>query len=153
MVCVLYHIDVTFLLLNKGKPDRFNGWGLLSFFFRSVIFPIFSSSSKHTLTVKNRVYVWRVSPQLSCGDTCQIWMWFEQNDIHFCKIENFAYWKVNERSFSNPHPMAADQYPYHRSCRINMIKFSERQCLKYPCRLRNTNMCLCLPKWFQSTKG
>ena len=28
--------------------------------------------------------------------------------MHFFKIENFAYGKNNERSFSNPHPWATD---------------------------------------------
>ena len=42
--------------------------------------------------------------QLSCGDTCQIWMWCKESNMHFCKIENFAYGEINERSFSNPHP-------------------------------------------------
>ena len=27
--------------------------------------------------------------------------------MHFCKIENFTYGEINERSFSNPHPGAA----------------------------------------------
>ena len=26
--------------------------------------------------------------------------------MYFCKIENFAYGEINERSFSNPHPWA-----------------------------------------------
>ena len=45
-----------------------------------------------------------MSLQLSCGDTCQIWMWFEESNMHFFKIENFAYGKINERGFSDPHP-------------------------------------------------
>ena len=80
------------------------GWGLLSQFPPFRYFPKFSSLSKHTLTVKYRVYIWQVSPQLSCGDTCQIWMWFEESNMYFCEIENFAYGEINERSFSNPHP-------------------------------------------------
>ena len=45
-----------------------------------------------------------MSPQLSCGDTCQIWMWFEESNMYFCETEIFAYGEINERSFSNPHP-------------------------------------------------
>ena len=45
-----------------------------------------------------------MSPQLSCGDTCQIWMWFRESNRYFCKIENFAYGEISERGFSNPHP-------------------------------------------------
>ena len=51
------------------------------------------------------VYIWLVLPHLSCGgDTCQIWMWFNESTSYFCKIENFVYAEINERSFSNPHP-------------------------------------------------
>ena len=25
------------------------------------------------------VYIWQVLPQLSCGNTCQIWMWFKES--------------------------------------------------------------------------
>ena len=71
--------------------------------------PLFSqifSLSKHTLTVEYCVYIWQVSPQLSCGDTCQIWMSFEESNMYFCEIENFAYGEINERSFiNNPHPL------------------------------------------------
>ena len=42
-----------------------------------------------------------------CGDTCQIWMWFEEFNMYFCHIENFAYGEINEWSFSNPHPRQA----------------------------------------------
>ena len=98
------------------------GWGLLSQFPPFRYFPNFSSLSKHTLTVKYRIYIWQVSPQLSCGDTCQIWMWFDESNMYFCEIENFAYGEINERSFSNPHPRpvgrggACDaQAPFHHS--------------------------------------
>ena len=81
-----------------------HGWGLLSQFPPFRYFPIFSALSNHTLAIKYHVYIWQVSPQLSCGDTCQIWMWFEESNMCFCQVENFAYEKINERSFSNPHP-------------------------------------------------
>ena len=84
-------------------------WGLLSQFPPFRYFPNFSSLSKHTLTVTYRVYIWQVSPQLSCGDTCQILMWFDESNMYFCKIENFAYGEIDERSFSNPHPWAVVQ--------------------------------------------
>ena len=59
------------------------------------------------LAIEYYVYIWQVSPQLSCGDTCQIWMWFEESKLHFCHMENFAYGEINEQSFSNPHPSTA----------------------------------------------
>ena len=72
----------------------------------------FSSLSKHTSTVKYRIYIWQVSPQLSCGDTCQIWMWFEESNMYFCEAENFAYGEINERSFSNPQMTLTDCMVY-----------------------------------------
>ena len=73
-------------------------WGLLNQFPSFPYFPNFSSLSKHTLTVNYCVYVW----QASCGDTCQIWMWFEEYKMHLCKIEHFSHGEINERGFSNP---------------------------------------------------
>ena len=90
------------ILKDIGKDDQ--GWGLLSQFPPFRYFPKFSSLSKDTLAVKYRVYIWQVSPQLSCGDTCQMWMWFEESNMYICEIENFAYGEINEGSFSNPHP-------------------------------------------------
>ena len=71
-------------------------------FLRSVIFHIFRFLSKQMFAIEYHVYTWQVSPQLSCGDTCQIWMWFRESNRYFC--ENFAYGEISERSFSNPHP-------------------------------------------------
>ena len=56
------------------------------------------------LAIELHVHIWQVSPQLSCGDTCQIWMRFKECKRYFCEIENFAYGEIDERSFSNPTP-------------------------------------------------
>ena len=95
-----------FILSLKQSPRSLvgQGWGLLSQFPPFRYFPKFSSLSKHTLTVEYRVNIRQVSPQLSCGDTCQIWMWFKESNMYFCEVKNFAYGPINERSFSNPHP-------------------------------------------------
>ena len=87
---------------DDGRKDL--GWGLLSQFPPFRYFPIFSALSNHTLFIEYHVYIWQVSPQVSCGDTCQIWMLFEEFNMCFCQVENFAYGEINERSFSNPHP-------------------------------------------------
>ena len=50
------------------------------------------------LSIEYHVHIWQVSPQLSCGDTCQ------KNETGTCEIKNFAYGEIDERSFSNPHP-------------------------------------------------
>ena len=56
------------------------------------------------LTTEYHVHIWQVLPQLSCGDTCQIWMRCKECNRYFCEIEIFAYGEIDERSFSNPHP-------------------------------------------------
>ena len=90
--------------LHISESTSPQGWGLLSQFPPFRYFPYFSGSRKHMLAFEYHVYIWQVSPQLSCDDTCKIWMWFKESNRYFCKIENFAYGEINERSFSNPHP-------------------------------------------------
>ena len=77
--------------------------------------PLFSEilvMSEETLAIEYNVYIWQVSPQLSCGDICQIWLWFEKSNMYFCHIEYFAYGEINERSFSNPHPWSDERSLY-----------------------------------------
>ena len=52
--------------------NRTLGWGLLSQFLPLRCFPNFSALSKYTLAIEYHIYIWQVSPQLSCGGTCQI---------------------------------------------------------------------------------
>ena len=65
------------------------------------------------LAIEYHVYIWQVSPQLSCGDTFQIWMWFRESYRYFSKIENFACGEISEQSFSNPHPWPFVSWPPH----------------------------------------
>ena len=67
-------------------------------------FSHFSASPKYILTSEYHVHIWQVSPQLSCGDTWQMWKWCKESNRYFDRIENFAYGEINEQSFSNPHP-------------------------------------------------
>ena len=94
-------LDVDAILLGRG---------LLSQFSPFCYFPNFSASPKYMLAIVYRVPIWQVLPQLSCGDTCQIWMWCKWSNRYFDRIENFAYGEINERSFSNPHPWDAVLY-------------------------------------------
>ena len=104
--------DFAKILSFERVPILQQGWGLLGRFSPFRYFPHFSLLSKQTLALEYHVYIWQVSPQLSCGDTCQIWMWFRESNRYFCKIENFAYGEISERSFSTPtpglHPVADD---------------------------------------------
>ena len=47
-------------------------WGLQGQFPPFRYFPNLSVLSKHMLAIEYHVYIWQVSPQLSCGGTCQI---------------------------------------------------------------------------------
>ena len=38
----------------------------------------------------------------SCGDTCQIWMWFKDFKMYFYKIETIAYGEISERALVTP---------------------------------------------------
>ena len=42
--------------------------------------------------------------------------------MHFCKIENFTYGEINERSFSNPHPWIIALFWYNLLMQINVIQ-------------------------------
>ena len=87
------------------------GWGLLSRFPPFRYFSNFSTSPKYMLAIEYHVHIWQVLPQLSCGDTCQIWMWFKYFKRYFCEIKNFAYGEIDERSFSNPQPWSVNSSP------------------------------------------
>ena len=58
---------------------------------------------KHTQAIEYQVYIWQVSLQLCCGDTCQMLTWFADSDMYSCYVSIFAYWEINERGFSNHH--------------------------------------------------
>ena len=55
------------------------------------------------LAFEYQVHISQVSPQFSCSDTCQLWMWFKEFTRNFYKIKNVANGEINEWSFSNPH--------------------------------------------------
>ena len=68
------------------------------------LFSDFFTIVKHTLDIENHIYIGQVLLQLSCGDTCQIWLWFKESKRYIYKIENFDYREINKQRFSNPHP-------------------------------------------------
>ena len=83
------------------------GLGLLSQFSPFRYFPNFSEWWKQWLPEWYHVHIWQVSPQLSCGDTWQIWTWLKVSNLYFCKIKISRDGEINERSLSNPHPWLA----------------------------------------------
>ena len=82
-------------------------------------------------------------PQLSCGDTCQIWMWFRESNRYFCNIEYFAYGEISERSFSNPHPWFSvnDPVSAQKYCTCHSLLADLRAQI---IRCTNCSLCMCL---------
>ena len=50
---------------------------------------LFDNYKKNWLPIEYHVHIWQVSPQLSCGDTWQVWTWFKWHNI-FLQIIIFA---------------------------------------------------------------
>ena len=137
-----HHLTIGIKLL----PMLVLGWELLSQFSPFRYFPHFPLLSKQTLAIEFHVYIWQVLPQLSCGDTCQIWMWFRESNRYFCKIENFAYGEISERSLSNPHPW----FIVNRTLRNTSGKFES----KYNhFHLRKMNVKTSFAKWWPLCVG
>ena len=86
----------------KKYPEP--GVGLRSQYPSFLYFSTFSPLSEHMLAIKYHIYIWQVQAQLSCNDTCQIWMWFKESSRCFSKNKNIAYGEIKQWSFSNPHP-------------------------------------------------
>ena len=78
-LCKILPLNVLFLIIHY---DLLRGGGYYANFlrFRFLIFPNVSSLSKHILPFEYHVHIWQVSPQLSCGDTRQMWKWFKETN-------------------------------------------------------------------------
>ena len=90
MGCRQVVIRVTKGVVHKFLPFRY--------------FPNFFQHCHNTLAFEYHVHIWQVSPQLSCGNIRQIWMWFKESKRYFCEIRYFRKGEISEWSFSNPHP-------------------------------------------------
>ena len=80
-------------LCRSGVVTKLISFILLFIFFDRII--------KRLVTYK--VNIWQVSPQLCCGDICQIRMWLRGSNRYFGKIRNILNGEINERGFINPH--------------------------------------------------
>ena len=67
--------------------DIVQEWGGLSQFSLFYYFSRFSELSKHQLIIKYQIHIWQVLLQLGCGDTCQIWMWFDELTCTFAWLK------------------------------------------------------------------
>ena len=91
-------------ILKRGPGFISSGVGVTEPISSIPLLSNFSTSLKYMSPIEYHIYIWQVSLQLSCGDTCQISMWCKESNRYFCMIENFAYGGINEGNFSNPHP-------------------------------------------------
>ena len=71
------------------------------------------------LDIEYHILIWQMLPQLSCGETCQIWMWFKECNRYFCKIENFPDGEIDKQTFSNPYPLILD-FVQHKMTKLTM---------------------------------
>ena len=67
-------------------------------------FPNFSTSPKYTLAIEYHVHIWQVSRQLSCGDTCQIWIGFKNITDTFTRSKILLMEKLTDRTIVTPTP-------------------------------------------------
>ena len=67
--------------MSQISWPRAQGWWFPSFRFSRII------QHRQNIDIDHHVNIWQISPQLSCGDTCQIWMLFKESKRYFCKIE------------------------------------------------------------------
>ena len=59
---------------------------------------------QHWLSNQYHIYIWLVTPQLSCGDTCQIWKWLKII-TGIAKLKGKLIGEMNDRSFCNRIPV------------------------------------------------
>ena len=115
----LMYICVCKKVVTYSENDSVQGLVLLRQFPPFRYFPIFSVLSNHTLTIEYHVYIWQVSPQLCCGDTCQIRMWFEESNMYFCqkkKSKILLTEKLTNRAVVTPTPGSSAECHYIMQC-------------------------------------
>ena len=112
---VVIHRLFIWLTPKKTKTSPFNtaiiiaaddkGWVLLSQFPPfSYVLIFFLNYPEQWLSTGYHIHIWQLLLQFSWSDTSQIWMWFEEPNIYFCKTEDFHIRYLNECSFSKYNP-------------------------------------------------
>ena len=65
--------------------------------------------------------MWQVSPQLSCGNSGQIWIWFGESNKYFCKILLME--KSMNRALETPTQGFTSSYTYQCNIGYRRIAF------------------------------
>ena len=63
----------------------------------------FSTSLEYTLAIEYDVYIWQVSPRVSCGDTCQIWLCFKDQKATFARSNTLLTEKLKSEALTQYH--------------------------------------------------
>ena len=75
--------------MDEAMDSILGQWNLFYGYLHGVTEPIYSIPSFYhffqnyqntSLPVEYHIHIWQVPPQLSCGKTCQIWMWFSKSN-------------------------------------------------------------------------
>ena len=107
--CCLHCCTVLTAFVGHVSVGQHLGWGLLSQFPPFLYFPKFSALSKNAFAIEYHVYIWQVSPQLSCGGTCQIQMWFDNLRCTFDRSKILLTEKLTNETLVTPTP---DQFSH-----------------------------------------
>ena len=108
------------------------GGGYKANFFHSAIL----SNHCLCLPIEHHIHIWQVLPQLSCGDTRQIWKYFKVPNRYICQNKNLLNGEISQHSLSTPHPIfellwilsPPPQQPPFTPTPINHPLSSNRQC-------------------------
>ena len=97
------------------------GWGLLNQFPTFRYFPIFSAIQKHWSPIEHHVHIRQMSPQLSGGDTRQMWMGFKESKMFFSWSKFSPPEKLTNGALIPPTPQAGllMWQPSHIKCEMN----------------------------------
>ena len=124
---ISFYRRLTFWLSTRVNTFHLGG-GLLSQFPQFCYFPKLSALSKHTLAIEYHVYIWQVSPHLSCGDTCQIWIWLKESNRYFCKIKNFCIQRKWRTELMYPHPTSVSTIDTKKNETVRILYRSWYDC-------------------------
>ena len=72
-------------------------WEVVGWWWVPLISPSFNIA-KYTLVLEYHVYIWRVASQSSCGDKCQISVWFKGHNRYFARSKNLLTKKSTNRA-------------------------------------------------------
>ena len=87
------------------------GWRLLKF--HLLISPLqqISIYQNSRLDALNHVHIWQMSPQLSCNDTCLLWMWYHTVNMCFGSAKILGNNGMEEIGSVTPTPVL-ETFPY-----------------------------------------